>query len=323
MAGGLYMSVMPMIKHKAVQSGLELNEVEKCLEEATVDIYVNEGNVLNSYQQTWKIDRRVWGKFCKYSLRSHCGRSVLRTFMKLTETVNPEVFPMPAPKKPSTKPADEHAVKAPEGSISRSDGHRSSKYRSRSPHHGRAEERGPSKYSGRFSQKSQPMPGPYGISIGDSYRPNYNKSRSREKSWRRSRSPGRVRGYEHKPREQGYKSESRVGGSDGASDVQREQPRRIGLPNEVYERPWSATGSSWYKFEDHAKASRYGVFTRDQHSGIGESKAKVGNEASAAELRNGKDGTRKPNFTSKAAKMGDGGVPGSPELVLSPSLSEK
>jgi hypothetical protein len=95
------------------------------------------------------------------------------------------------------------------------------------------------------------------------------------------------------------------------------------LPNEVYERPWSATGSSWYKFEDHAKASRHGVFTRDQHRNTDESKAKVGNEASAAELRTGKDGTRKPNFTSKVAKMGDGGVPGSPELVLSPSLSEK
>jgi len=65
---GLYMSVMPMIKHKAAQAGIDHNEVEKCLEEATVDIYVNEGNVLNSYQQSWKIDRRVWDKFCMYSM---------------------------------------------------------------------------------------------------------------------------------------------------------------------------------------------------------------------------------------------------------------
>jgi hypothetical protein len=68
LAAGLYMSVMPMIKHKAVQSGIEPDEVEKSLVEATTEIYVNEGNVLNSYQQSWKIDRRVWDKFCMYSL---------------------------------------------------------------------------------------------------------------------------------------------------------------------------------------------------------------------------------------------------------------
>lgn len=160
---------------------------------------------------------------------------------------------------------------------------------------------------------------------GDSYRPNYNKSRSGEKSWRRLRSPEKVRTYADKPREQEYKPEPTVGGNDGASDVKREQPKQIGLPNEVYERPWSSTGGSWYRFEDHAKASRYGTSTRDQHRGTGESETKVGNEAPLAELHNRKEGSKKPNVASKVVKtaMEDGEVPGSPELILSPSASEK
>lgn len=52
---------------------------------------------------------------------------------------------------------------------------------------------------------------------------------------------------------------------------------------------------------------------------------KDGNDASVNEVPNGNDRAKKPDTAPKVVKaeVEDGEIPGSPELVLSPSASEK